>query len=104
VVVAAILTWAFSSSDNPHYVLLIGVFAVAAFLVMEANRYREYDVWRDRVRTIQTDVIAEQYDPSETPSREWRRNSPSNSAHRRSLCPSAGPWLTGSVGPTSTCC
>ena len=25
------------------------------------------------MRTIQTDVIAEQYDPSETPSREWRR-------------------------------
>ena len=72
VVVAAILTWAFSSQDNPHYVLLIGVFAVAAFLVMEANRYREYDVWRNRVRTIQEEAFAEQFDPSDSPETDWR--------------------------------
>jgi uncharacterized membrane protein len=72
VVVAAILTWAFSSPDNPHYVLLIGVFAVAGFLVMEANRYREYDVWRDRVRTIQKEAFAAEFDPSESPGTDWR--------------------------------
>ena len=72
VVVAAILTWAFSSRSNPHYVLLIGVFAVAAFLVMEANRYREYDVWRNRVRTIQEEAFAERFDPSDSPETDWR--------------------------------
>ncbi|MFC7140744.1 DUF2270 domain-containing protein [Halosimplex aquaticum] len=64
VVVGAILTWAFSSGDNPHYVILIGVFGVSAFLVMEATRYREYDVWRNRVRILQTDLYAEMYAPS----------------------------------------
>lgn len=72
VVVAAILTWAFSSADNPHYVILIGMIAVGAFLVMETNRYREYDIWRDRVRTIQVRLFAEVYDPSGSHDGTWR--------------------------------
>ncbi|MFW5918029.1 MAG: DUF2270 domain-containing protein, partial [Haloferacaceae archaeon] len=43
VIVAAVLTWAFSGDNRPHYVILIGVFGVTAFLLMEAHRYREYD-------------------------------------------------------------
>src|SRR6056297_3294376 len=35
---AAILTWAFSSTDNPHYILLIGVVVVTIFLDIEARR------------------------------------------------------------------
>ena len=58
VVVAAILTWAFSSQDNPHYVLLIGVAATVAFLLIEAHRFREYDIWRSRVRVLQRNVFA----------------------------------------------
>lgn len=61
VLVAAILTWAFSSAQNPHYVILIGIFGTVAFLVMEATRYREYDIWRDRVRTLQVDLFADVY-------------------------------------------
>ena len=72
VVVGAILTWAFSSADNPHYVILIGVFGVTAFLVMEANRYREYDVWRNRVRVLQTDLYAEMYSPSSDGGSDWQ--------------------------------
>ncbi|WP_436927717.1 DUF2270 domain-containing protein [Halosimplex amylolyticum] len=73
VVVGAILTWAFSSGDNPHYVILIGVFGVSAFLVMEATRYQEYDVWRNRVRMLQTGLFAEMYSPSaEGP--DWQRH------------------------------
>jgi uncharacterized membrane protein len=56
VVMATVLTWAFSSPDNPHYVLLVGVLAVTAFLHIEARRYQEYDVWRDRLRTLQEDL------------------------------------------------
>ena len=72
VVVAAILTWAFTSADNPHYVILIGVFGVTAFLVMEANRYREYDVWRNRVRVLQTGLYAEMYSRSSDSGSDWR--------------------------------
>lgn len=44
VLVGAILTGAVSSSDNPHYVILVGIVGVSALLVMEANRDREYDI------------------------------------------------------------
>jgi len=43
------LTWAFSSSDNPHYILLIGIVVVTVFLGIEARRYWDYDVFRARV-------------------------------------------------------
>lgn len=71
VLVAAILTWAFSSSDHPHYVILIGIFGVSAFLVMEANRYREYDIWRNRVRTLQETLLAEVFAPEGDADAEW---------------------------------
>jgi uncharacterized membrane protein len=72
VVAAAILTWAFSGADHPHYVILIGVFGITGFLLMEANRYREYDVWRDRVRTIQTELLADVYAPQPREEGDWQ--------------------------------
>ena len=72
VVVAAILTWAFTSPDNPHYVMLIGVFGVSAFLVMEAVRYREYDIWRNRVRILQQDLFAQMYSPDSSLDADWQ--------------------------------
>lgn len=44
VIMSAILTWTFSSRNNPHYILLLGMAALTAFLVMEAKRYRGYDI------------------------------------------------------------
>jgi len=73
VLVAAILTWAFSSPDNPHYVILIGVFGATGFLLMEAHRYREYDAWRNRVRTLQATVFADALSSTTSPGeRDWR--------------------------------
>ncbi|MDG5776111.1 DUF2270 domain-containing protein [Haloarculaceae archaeon H-GB11] len=72
VVVAAILTWAFSGGSNPHYVILIGMFAVVAFLITEANRYREYDVWRYRVRLLQKNVFAELYARTSAVDTDWQ--------------------------------
>ncbi|NHN59997.1 MULTISPECIES: DUF2270 domain-containing protein [Halorussus] len=63
-VMAGVLTWAFSSAGNPHYVLLVGAAAVGLFLVVEARRYRAYDVWRSRVRTLQENVWAYGLDPT----------------------------------------
>ncbi|MFC7082361.1 DUF2270 domain-containing protein [Halorussus caseinilyticus] len=64
IVIAAILTWAFSSAGNPHYVVLVGAAVVSLFLFVEAHRYRAYDVWRSRVRTLQENVFAYGLDPS----------------------------------------
>jgi len=74
-VLAAILTWAFSSPDNPHFVLLVGVVVVTVFLGVEARRYRDYDVFRSRVRLLQENLFATALDPSEgVEDRDWRVN------------------------------
>lgn len=65
VLMAAILTFAFASPDNPHYVLLIGALAVGAFLLIESQRYQEYDAWRHRVRILQRGFFASVLAPSE---------------------------------------
>lgn len=71
---AAILTWAFSTESNPHYVILIGNAAVGLFLSIEAHRYRAYDIWRSRVRSLQQNVWAPGLDPDRPlEDRQWRR-------------------------------
>lgn len=72
VVVAAILTWAFSSRNNPHYVLLIGILAVSAFLLIEAHRFREYDIWRSRVRLLQRNLFVGFLAPEAAPDEDWQ--------------------------------
>ncbi|SNZ15457.1 Uncharacterized membrane protein [Natronoarchaeum philippinense] len=72
VLMAAILTWAFGSANNPHYVLLIGNAAVALFLTIEARRYRAYETWRSRVRILQRNVWAPGLDPSSPINDGWR--------------------------------
>lgn len=72
-VMAAILTWAFSTPRNPHYVILVGAATIGLFLVVEARRYRAYDVWRSRVRSLQENVWAYGLDPSKGLADEnWR--------------------------------
>jgi uncharacterized membrane protein len=62
-IIAAVLTWVFSSSDNPHYLLLIGMLAVMTFHLVETRRYQRYDVWRARIRLLERDVFAAAIDP-----------------------------------------
>jgi uncharacterized membrane protein len=72
-ILAAILTWAFTG-NNPHYIILIGVVMLTTFLVIEARRYRGYDLWRSRIRLMQENVFANALDPSTgINDPEWRR-------------------------------
>lgn len=73
VVVAAIITWTFASPENPHYVLLLGVATLGVFLMMEARRYRGYEIWRTRVRILQENVWSYGLDPSQgVEDEQWR--------------------------------
>lgn len=75
VVIAAVLTWSFSSPDNPHYVLLVGALATVGFLLIEAQRYQEYDAWRARVRVLQREFFADVYAPGDrNGDPNWREN------------------------------
>lgn len=73
VVMATVLTWVFSNQNNPHYVLLIGILAVSAFLLVEAKRYQKYDAWRARVRVLEVDFFGEILAPGGPAEDEWRQ-------------------------------
>jgi uncharacterized membrane protein len=55
----ATLSFAFSSSNNPHFVIPINSLLVAIFLLMEARRYRYYEIWSSRVRVLETGYFAQ---------------------------------------------
>ena len=83
-VMSAIVAYAFSGEVS-HAVILAGIMMGSVFLFIEARRFRDYDVWRSRVRVLQENLFANALDPSqgvehdewrETLSRDYRNPSP----------------------------
>jgi len=69
---AATLSFAFSSASNPHFLIPINSILVTIFLVMEARRYRYYEIWASRVRVIETGYLAQMLAPESVPrDQEW---------------------------------
>lgn len=56
-ITAAVVSYTFGNRETPAGVLLVGFFAVATFLVIEARRYRYYDIWARRVRMIESGYL-----------------------------------------------
>ncbi|HEY0547758.1 MAG TPA: DUF2270 domain-containing protein [Pyrinomonadaceae bacterium] len=59
----ATLSFVFSSPNNPHFVIPINSILVAIFLLMEARRYRYYEIWSSRVRVLETGYFAQMLAP-----------------------------------------
>src|SRR5882762_9350598 len=71
----ATLSFVFSSPTNPHFVIPINSILVAIFLLMEARRYRYYEIWSSRVRIIETGYFAQMLAPENTPTDEaWAQH------------------------------
>ena len=71
----ATLSFVFSSPSNPHFVIPINSILVAIFLLMEARRYRYYEIWSSRVRVLETGYIAHLLTPDLTPKDEaWAQH------------------------------
>src|SRR6185436_2460686 len=66
----ATLSFVFSSPSNPHFVIPINSILVAIFLLMEARRYRYYEIWSSRVRVIETGYFAQLLAPDRVPTDE----------------------------------
>ena len=66
----ATLSFVFSSPSNPHFVIPINSILVAIFLLMEARRYRYYEIWSSRVRVIETGYFAQMLAPESVPTDE----------------------------------
>jgi uncharacterized membrane protein len=67
----ATLSFAFSSAENPHFVIPINSVLVAFFLFMEARRYRYYEIWASRVRVMETGYFAQMLSPTGAQDHEW---------------------------------
>lgn len=66
----ATLSFVFSSPNNPHFVIPINSILVAIFLLMEARRYRYYEIWSSRVRILETGYFAHMLMPEGRPADE----------------------------------
>jgi uncharacterized membrane protein len=53
-----ILTWVFSSSGRPHYLLLFGVVVITIYAIIEGRRYKGYEMWHQRIRKLQRNVFS----------------------------------------------
>lgn len=93
IIVAGILTWAFSSTDNPHYILLVGWLAVGVFMIVEARRFRDYDTWRTRIRSLQRNVFARVFGSQARMDENWLKR-----LHHDLIYPSFQLSLLSSIG------
>lgn len=60
----ATLSFAFSSPNNTHVMILVNSLLIMFFLYIEARRYMFYDLWRSRVRLMETEFFAEMLTPT----------------------------------------
>lgn len=54
----ATLSFAFSSPTNTHVMILLNSLLISFFLYIEARRYRYYDLWRARIRLMETEFFS----------------------------------------------
>jgi uncharacterized membrane protein len=68
------LLYLFASPDNHYIVLVLNTIFVAFFLMVEARRYRYYELWSYRVRLMETDFFAAMLVPPFGPHPDWADN------------------------------
>jgi uncharacterized membrane protein len=71
--VAAMLSLSLSSPTSHHGVLLFSMLVVLLLLVIEARRYRFFDVYRSRVRRMERNYYAQILAPNEKIDPEWAK-------------------------------
>jgi len=68
------LSFAYSSAKNTHVMILINSLLIFYFMYIEARRYMFYDLWRSRVRLMETEFFAEMLTPEREEELEnWRQ-------------------------------
>ncbi|RKG75392.1 DUF2270 domain-containing protein [Corallococcus terminator] len=50
---AAVISFGFATPESSHVTFLVGIWMVVSFLLIEARRYRYYDLWNRRVRLLE---------------------------------------------------
>ncbi len=50
---AAVISFGFASTESNHVTFIVGIWMVISFMLIEARRYRYYDLWNRRVRLLE---------------------------------------------------
>jgi uncharacterized membrane protein len=74
VTTAAAISFAFAQPDTHHSVIILFHVLVTLFLMIEARRYRYYELWSYRVRLLETDFYAAMLVPPFQPRQNWSQN------------------------------
>lgn len=70
---AAFLSFGFGHPEIPHFVIILATIFVFFFLIIEARRYKYFDLWRWRVALINENFFATLFTPSKNPiHNDWR--------------------------------
>jgi uncharacterized membrane protein len=70
-VVAALLSVSLSTPSSHHGVLLFGIMLITLLLIIEARRYRFFDVYRFRVRLLERSYFAQVMAPAAEFDPDW---------------------------------
>jgi uncharacterized membrane protein len=71
VVTGVSISIAFSQPNVHHGVLILNALLITSFLMVEARRYRYYEMWNQRVRGLETDFFAALLGSSTPLSSKW---------------------------------
>jgi uncharacterized membrane protein len=71
VTTGATLSFAFSDFTHPHVLIIVNTLLVLLFLLIEARRYRYYELWSYRVRLMETNYYSSFLSPPFQPQAEW---------------------------------
>ena len=77
----AVISFAFTESQSPHFVIALNLLLVTFFLSIESRRYRYYELWSYRVRLMETDFFAPMLVPPFHPSPDWAEALAENLLH-----------------------
>ena len=70
---AAFLSFGFGSVEMPHFIIILATVFVLFFLIIEARRYKYFDLWRWRVALVNENFFAPAISPGKQPLAEnWR--------------------------------
>ena len=69
--VAAMLSLSLSTPSAHHGVLLFAMVLVQLLLLIEARRYRFFDVYRGRVRLVERNYFAQMFAPTKEVDKDW---------------------------------
>lgn len=70
-VVAALLSVSLSTPSSHHSVLLFAMLLITLLLLIEARRYRFFDVYRARIRQLERNYFAEFLSPRPAANTDW---------------------------------